>query len=653
MSFFRTASAASADSLGKKDSSFVLDTVTVTGRRLENLRPSLRIIKSEEFRGKYQDLPAVLEQESGITVQRAGAVGEYATASIRGEPAGKVKVFLDGIPLNTAAEGAVDLSKIPLDMIERIDIYKATAPIELLEQGTGSIINLITGGRFHGFSASEEAGSFGYVKAGMMANVPAGAARHTLSVDWIHAQNNYPFVDTRFRFHDNAGRIKINNDYSSLNGFYQTSISLPKSAAVKAEAFYSRYDKGLFVPFFPDDWQKIRISGARAGGLAAFCLRPLPVLSIDFEGKARYNAEVYNAPAPVNLIMSDRSEDRTAAGEVKVGCTYFPAQSLRLNAYILSGREKYSPLVNGYSVFSATRYSVTGAVQAECSPAAAITCRLMYQNSYTLDSSAGTFEFMGFNAKGETRILHLPCGQAEIRYALSQTCSFFFDGLIDSHNPGFFDKFGKGGSYHGNPDLAPETKYQLETGLSVEFGRVENMLSLFGGITNDKIVTTLQSQGIFVPANYTGAWQAGCEWVLRLHPLESFQITNGTTYMKNVFFNMKNPQWEGKNVPLTPDFKDNLVLSLSLGHFTLSHSVTWNSPYFFDPDNLDTCSNLPLLTAAVYFSGFPMTKITFRVENYLDQHIEDYRDYPKPGRAFYVAILMDIKQESIKTKETL
>jgi outer membrane cobalamin receptor len=107
---------------------------------------------------------------------------------------------------------------------------------------------------------------------------------------------------------------------------------------------------------------------------------------------------------------------------------------------------------------------------------------------------------------------------------------------------------------------------------------------------------------------------------------------------------MKNPGWEGKNVPLTADFKDNLDLSLTLGPFTLSHVVTFNSPYFYDPDNLDTSSSLPLCNASISFAGVPMTKITFRVENYLDQHVEDFRDYPKPGRAYYFAILMDIKQ---------
>jgi glucose-6-phosphate isomerase len=80
----------------------------------------------------------------------------------------------------------------------------------------------------------------------------------------------------------------------------------------------------------------------------------------------------------------------------------------------------------------------------------------------------------------------------------------------------------------------------------------------------------------------------------------------------------------------------------------VNHQVTIPN----DPDNLDTCSNLPLLDVFLSFTGVPATTFTLRIDNYLDQHAEDFRDYPKPGRAYYLALQININQPHTTSKET-
>ena len=48
----------------------------------------------------------------------------FATVSIRGSTAEQVVVYLDGVPLNRALGGGVNLADLPLAQIESIEIYR-------------------------------------------------------------------------------------------------------------------------------------------------------------------------------------------------------------------------------------------------------------------------------------------------------------------------------------------------------------------------------------------------------------------------------------------------------------------------------------------------------------------------------------------------
>jgi outer membrane cobalamin receptor len=198
--------------------------------------------------------------------------------------------------------------------------------------------------------------------------------------------------------------------------------------------------------------------------------------------------------------------------------------------------------------------------------------------------------------------------------------------------------------------MRPETKYQLEPGFSLVAGLMKNTVSVFGGITKDKIIATAQSQNMFVPRNYTSVWTAGVEWDCRIEPVNGLVFSNNCNYMKNIFYDMTSPSLEGLSTPLVPDFKDNLDISLYVRHFQIGHSAQFCSSYFYDPDNMDTCTVKPVLNAYMSYSGFPNTKLTYRVENYLNVQNQDFKDYPRPGIAQYVSLQVDITRSFFQKK---
>jgi outer membrane cobalamin receptor len=77
-----------------------------------------------------------------------------------------VKVLLDGVPLNPAAGGGVDLSSIPPPWISRIEIIRGTEGVHHGTGALGGVVNVITTPPRDGaWSAGATAGSFGTVQA--------------------------------------------------------------------------------------------------------------------------------------------------------------------------------------------------------------------------------------------------------------------------------------------------------------------------------------------------------------------------------------------------------------------------------------------------------------------------------------------------------
>ena len=79
-----------------------------------------------------------------MTVVRTGSIGAFSTISLRGSNPDQVRIFLDGVPLNIAAGGGVDVSTLPLGDVERVEVYRGTSPLAFGESAMGGIISITT-----------------------------------------------------------------------------------------------------------------------------------------------------------------------------------------------------------------------------------------------------------------------------------------------------------------------------------------------------------------------------------------------------------------------------------------------------------------------------------------------------------------------------
>ncbi|SDF31789.1 Vitamin B12 transporter BtuB [Sporomusa acidovorans DSM 3132] len=102
------------------------------------------VVYPEHFAGEQKDLPDLLDRVPGLFVQRVSGDGHYTVARVRGSTGAQVAVYVDGVLMNLNGEAAVNLSTIPVDNVERIEVYRGYVPARFSGSPLGGVINIVT-----------------------------------------------------------------------------------------------------------------------------------------------------------------------------------------------------------------------------------------------------------------------------------------------------------------------------------------------------------------------------------------------------------------------------------------------------------------------------------------------------------------------------
>ena len=110
---------------------------------------SATVVEAERFAGELKGVAELAATAPGVAVRSHGGLGQLTTISIRGSTSGGVRVLLDGIPLDTAAGGGVDLSTIPLHWVDRVEVVRGAEGAYFGAGALGGAVNVVTlpGGR--------------------------------------------------------------------------------------------------------------------------------------------------------------------------------------------------------------------------------------------------------------------------------------------------------------------------------------------------------------------------------------------------------------------------------------------------------------------------------------------------------------------------
>ncbi|WP_158797892.1 TonB-dependent receptor [Pedobacter sp. L105] len=133
-------------------------------KQIKELPFNVNIVDTKQLYNNSSDINQVLNRTSGVRVREDGGVGSNFTFSLNGFSGKQVKFFLDGIPMDNFGS-SLTLNNFPVNMAERVEVYKGVTPIGLGADALGGAVNIVTRNNPNYMDVSYGYGSFNTHKA--------------------------------------------------------------------------------------------------------------------------------------------------------------------------------------------------------------------------------------------------------------------------------------------------------------------------------------------------------------------------------------------------------------------------------------------------------------------------------------------------------
>lgn len=205
----------------------IKDLIVVGKSKSQKLREgsySINVIDVKSIANSLATLNSLINKTSGVKLRQEGGMGSDYDVSINGLSGNSVRYFIDGVPLAVKG-GDVGFNNLPIDLIDRIEIYKGVVPPQFGTDALGGAVNIITKKiRTDFIEASAGVGSF-----------------HSYTFD---ANGQYTIPGTKLFFHPTFTRKYSKNDYM-MKGVEIWDAESRDYIPVNRRRFHDRYESNL------------------------------------------------------------------------------------------------------------------------------------------------------------------------------------------------------------------------------------------------------------------------------------------------------------------------------------------------------------------------------------------------------------------------
>ena len=220
--------------------SFDLEGITVEGRRPDwetKLSPgSVTVVHPDDFKGEQKTLSDLLLTVPGVHVREVNGKGQYTTVTVRGSTAAQVGIFIDGVLANLGGDSAVDLSTIPVQNVERIEVYRGYVPSRFGGTFIGGVVNIVTKRPMKSDVALELGrSSYGGRKGAMEVTSPLGEGTLMLGVNYESSDGDFDYKNYAAERYIPTLQTEIANTNNSIDNLHNENIdNLIKSGLISA-----------------------------------------------------------------------------------------------------------------------------------------------------------------------------------------------------------------------------------------------------------------------------------------------------------------------------------------------------------------------------------------------------------------------------------
>jgi iron complex outermembrane receptor protein len=614
------------------------------------------VLETGERAGRVEDLSHALSQLVGVRVNQYGGLGSFATVSIRGSASNQVRVFVDGIPVDDAYLGVIDVSQLPLGAVERIEVYRGISPPALGASSLGGAINLVTssgaGEEVAWVSRAEVHESYGSFdtsrhRASLWSNRPW--AQLYLHAGYSQSLGDFEFVDdngTPASVADDAVTARANNDFNSWSATARATTEVTGVADVTVGYDATQLERG--VPGI-GSYQSLRARSRRrrdTGFVRAESSPFSPRLQLAARAFYSRSRDEFDDMEASIALRPTRSigEIRSYGGRARARWL-IPAPALALEGVLASRLERYHPESRVSTVEVGPdrwRRSHSASLGVEVylmneSLMLAVTQHIEWQsNEFFLES-----DLAGVPPTPRGRFTERSeSPSAGLRWRLGPGVTLKANAGRYYRLPTFLELFGNLGAVTGNAELRPESGVNSDVGLILALGRIGPFRSTLveavylHNEVDDLILFFPNSQRTSRPVNIGAATIRGVElsasasaYGLDLAARYTYLDTEDTGAV---------PYYRGNDLPSRPRHDLSASVSYARAPWRFTYELHTIGANYLNRANLQEAPARQLHNVIVNFDVLTSAlALTLEGRNLSDNQVSDVNGFPLPGRSFY------------------
>lgn len=639
----------------------VLDAVVVTADKsddtfqtgdvdMETTPVSVSVIQREAFEGKTENLAEVIEKEAGVQVRQSGGLGSFSTVSLRGSSSDQVMVFLDGVLLNDASGGGVDLSNIALSDVEAIEIYRGATPLNFGKSSIGGVVNIRTlrGQKGRKATVSAGYGSFDTRKLSGFINHKPSEWDYLISVDHTESDNDFDLLNdngTQWNTLDDRWEKRKNAQMEQCNFLGKVGYDFTDTLRMDLMNQYFNKEQGLpswnnnsLTRASLDTTRNLATMGITADDLTSLHVNSRTQLSYTWKEEEYDDQEGHIGLGDQHITYTTQRIGADFLGEWMT-----EGHTVILSAGVMRETYEIEDYLKKENPRDSNRMLATLGIQDTLffmGEELSITPAIRY--TWIRDELKGGTSIWGTSLQEKDDSDNYLSPQMGVRYAPLHWLTLRSNVAKYVREPSFFELFGDRGFIVGNPDLKEEKGINFDLGAELSrqishawLQRITCNMAWFRNDVDDLITRVYDARGIGKSVNIPGSLIQGVELGVSVEFLDFFRIVCNATWQDPE--NHSNiGAFNGKNLP--GRFKKSLMGRVEFRHsgFTVYSEYLQEEDMYYDTANLLKAEDKKEFNAGIS-CVWRSLKLSLEGKNLKDDIHEDFNGYPSPGRSFYLS----------------
>jgi len=537
----------------------------------------------------------LLEGMSGVDVLSYGSGGGLRTLSIRGSSSTQSLILYNGIPLNSAYDGTMDLSLLPSGSVDRVEVIKGPLSALYGSNGIGGTINLIT------------------------SPFALGVDRSSIGGGWTSGSYGYKGLFGNLCYSNNNIGLKVGIDHNEGDGYRKNSdfysdeadinLSMKPSNIIRLDitGFNKRSELGVIGPLsFEDETAREEDNITSIGNNISIDLSDRGFMRGNIsviKRERHYKSEMWMTDSLHNLT--------TLSGSVEFNVKTTDVHTLTIGVDMLD--DELSSTDVGHKITQNTGILLQNMVNLG---------RFTYINGFRVDNHS---QWGSVITPRQAFLLKL---SKNVNLRSSFALGFRAPTMVELYWPA--DPYLGG----GNPNLVPETSWEGEVGTTIDIAIMNIDADFYYTQVNDKIVG-------WTPHNIGKSNGYGTDITVKRDVGYGLSLRGDYSY---------NKMTDEKGILLDYHPKNKFQIGLDWqrpgglikphAEFKINFTDKRNATYFDMEKNDYTTITMPSYKLIDVGFGVEISPLKFdiKVKNLSDKDYQEIYDYPMPGREYSLSI---------------